>query len=380
MSLPSPTRRPAFAVLVTLVLLAVPSAAESAPSQAAAASGSATPRPAPEREWVKHRVVPNETIVEIAERYGVTPAEVRRWNAKALGDKQWIFAGQQLRVYARKTPPPRRKIRYEVQFGDTWQKIADRHGVTVKSLRQWNREVPRQFKAGAKLTIWTNPPPPRSNPGVEADGEGVEDEEEDLLADVSIPSGGWSVGTPNRGRLANGVALPESDLYSVANPDTAYGSTHAIEVLVESIARFRRESGYTGDLRVGAISKRGGGRYSPHRSHQSGRDIDIRLPLRPGASRKDPNPTAIDWTAAWVLIKAFAESGEVEYIFLSHDRQRRLADAAKKAGATAAELALIQHPHPAKSNHGLVRHAKGHTHHIHVRVKCGAAESRCTNR
>src|SRR5690606_36042406 len=155
------------------------------------------------------------------------------------------------------------------------------------------------------------------------------------------------------------------DIYTVRDPDIAWGSSHAIEVLVNTIARFRQESGYSGALIVGAISKRGGGRFRPHRSHQSGRDVDIRLPKLPGAPKGSESPMHIDWAASWHLIQAFANSGEVEYIFLDYARQRRLYAAGRAAGATAAELQrVIQFPAAVKTNSGLVRHAKGHTMHI----------------
>jgi LysM repeat protein len=377
----------ALRALLVAAALGVPglmagAAQAAAPSQAEASSsgGAATPNREPEQRWVTHRVVPGETVPEIAARYGVSKEAVLRWNKKRLGDKGWIYAGQKLRVYARKTPPPRQKIRYEVQFGDSWQKIANRHNVQVRDLRRWNKNVPRAFKAGTDLVIWTNPKErPAAAPALGADGEPVPDEEADLLVDVTVPPGGWSVGKPNRGRLVNGVRLPDSELYTIRKGVNAYGSSHAIEVIVDSIASFRQSSGYSGDLYIGAISKRGGGRYRPHNSHQSGRDVDIKLPKKPGVSSKSNSPTDIDWKASWELVKAFANSGEVEYIFLSRDRQRRLYDAAKRAGASAKELKLIQYPRSTKAKRttAVVRHAKGHTTHIHVRVKCAENNARC---
>src|SRR5690606_3218491 len=208
---------------------------------------------------------------------------------------------------------------------------------------------------------------------------GSEDEPTGGLEMFYARPGGLSLGAPNRGRLQSGVQLPSSDTYTVRDPDIAWGSSHAIEVLVNTIARFRQESGYSGSLIVGAISKRGGGRFRPHRSHQSGRDVDIRLPKIPGAPKGSESPLHIDWVATWYLIKAFADSKEVEYIFLDYPRQRKLYAAARSAGATKAELEkLIQFPAAQNSNNGLVRHAKGHTQHIHVRIKCAKHNTQCS--
>jgi murein endopeptidase len=338
------------------------------PVSSAAAVGAAQANE--ERQWVKHKVVPKERLDDIAERYGVSRDEIIRWN-KTLQKKAWIYAGQTVKVHARHVPPPRQKITYEVQFGDTWQKIADAHNVRVSDLRAWNPKVPKAFRAGAKLIVYTNP---THAPAPEEEGEaGVEP-----LPVFKVKSGGWSVGKPNRGHLVNGVQLPDSDLYTVRDPDKAWGSSHTILELQKTIATWRRDTGFSGPLVIGAISKKGGGRFKPHRSHQSGRDVDIRLPKKPGADSKSQDPADIDWRAAWGLIKAFIDSGQVDYIFLDWNRQKRLYNAAKAAGATEEVLnKAIQYPRARKTNNGVVRHAEGHTVHIHVRVKCAPSSSRC---
>lgn len=323
----------------------------------------------PDRSWIKHKVVPGERLDDIADRYGVSRKEIIRWN-KPLQKKAWIYAGQSLKIYARHVPPPREKITYEVQFGDTWQKIADAHNVRLADLRAWNPKVPRSFRAGAKLTVYTNP--------THAPPEEEGDVTVEPLPIIKVRSGGWSVGRPNRGRLVNGVRLPESELYTVRDPDKAWGSSFTILKLQEVIATWRRDSGFEGQLVIGAISRQGGGRFRPHRSHQSGRDVDIRLPRRAGADSKSTNPADIDWRAAWALISTFIETNEVEYIFLDWNRQKRLYNAAKAAGASDELLnKAIQYPRPRKTNNGVVRHADGHVVHIHVRIKCAPASSRC---
>lgn len=368
--------------LVWLVTVAaLPSTARAAAgatagATAAASLAAATPDTQSERRWVTHLVVPSERLEDISARYGVAKAEIIRWN-KALQTKAWIFAGQKLRVYARRVPPPRQKIRYVVQRGDTWQGIASKFNVREGDLHYWNRKVPRQFKAGTSLTVYTNPVKPAVSQRSEL-GEGKEGDPTGGLEMFYARPGGLSLGAPNRGRLQSGVQLPANSLYTVRDPDTAWGSSHAIEVLVNTITQFRRESGFSGGLIVGAISKRSGGRFRPHRSHQSGRDVDIRLPKIPGAPKGSESPLHIDWVASWYLIKAFADSKEVEYIFLDYARQRKLYAAARSAGATKAELEkLVQFPAPPNSNNGLVRHAKGHTLHIHVRIKCAKYNSQC---
>lgn len=327
-----------------------------------------------ERTWVKHKVVPRERLEDLELRYGVSRKEIVRWNKK-LQRKQWIYAGQVLRIKARRVPPPREKITYIVKRGDRWVEIAKTHNVRESDLRYWNRKVPRAFKVGQKLTIYTNPmevAEPAPGDGEPGAGTGVKPDT------LTIRGNAYSVGKPNRGRIQNGVQLPESEHYTLRDPERSYGSSHAVKVIHDSIAAFRAESGYKGEIKIADLSKKGGGRLRPHSSHQAGRDVDIRLPLRKGVSKDNHSVSAIDWDVSWALIKAFIDSGEIEYIFLETSRQKALRKAAQRAGASAEELKrAIQYPSKRGTNKGLVRHAKGHRMHIHVRIKCADGNARC---
>src|SRR5690606_19863862 len=128
---------------------------------------------------------------------------------------------------------------------------------------------------------------------------------------VAIQKGSVSVGKPNKGKIVNPIALPENKkLYTVRKPDESFGSTHALYNLQLAIAQWRQATGFTGPLLIGAISKKGGGRLRPHSSHQSGRDVDIRLPLKRSDGSAD-NVNDVDWDATWGLILALVGTGEV---------------------------------------------------------------------
>ncbi|MCA9714191.1 MAG: penicillin-insensitive murein endopeptidase, partial [Myxococcales bacterium] len=191
---------------------------------------------------------------------------------------------------------------------------------------------------------------------------------EALLAPVS--AGGVGVGGPNGGRLVNAVQLPENpQLYTRKHPANAWGSTHTITALQRSVARFRKQSGYQGAVVIGDISKRHGGRFYPHKSHQSGRDVDIALPGSPGAR---------DWDATWGLVRALIDSDRVERIFLDYGRQSELYEAARRVGESTESLAReLQFPE-GRYAPAIVQHQSGHEEHIHVRFKCGPDERGCT--
>ncbi|MCX4243740.1 penicillin-insensitive murein endopeptidase [Paraliomyxa miuraensis] len=322
-------------------------------------------------KWIKHRVVPRETLDTIAIRYGVTRDQLVRWNKKKLGERKWIYAGQTLKVHATLQPPPREKIEYIVEKGDTWGKIADHFGVPMSDLRAWNPKVPKKFKAGAKLKVYTDPKaPPPTVAGGEAGTE--------ALADLpAVRKGGMGVGKPNRGYLVNAVQLPQSEMVRILDPDKVWGTSHTIEHLQEAIAMFRRDTGYDEPLTISSISLRKGGKFGPHSSHRTGRDVDIRLPRKPGAPKGEA-PSSIDWRNTWKLVEALVATGEVEYIFVSWSRQKYLYRAAQSAGANTELLEkMIQYPRKSDTNKGVVRHSPGHTVHLHVRFTCTPGNSRC---
>lgn len=341
-------------------------------------------------KWIKHEVIPGERLDDIATRYDVRTASLIRWN-KLDPDKPRIYAGRELAIYTKHIPPPQQKIIYTVKYGDTWDKIAKAHRVDADHLRKrWNPKVPRAFKAGQEIVIWIDP---LTDPDLLADpaedlakataGTSATKLSTSVAAAASLPliaikKGSVSVGKPNKGKLINSIALPENkQLYTIRKPDESFGSTHALHNLQLAIAQWRAASGFTGALLIGAISKKGGGRLRPHSSHQSGRDVDIRLPIkRPDGSADNVND--VDWDATWSLILALVATGEVEYIFLTTDRQKHLLKAAKRAGASKDMIdRILQYPESSGNKNGIVRNQKGHTAHIHVRFTCAANETRC---
>jgi LysM repeat protein len=330
-----------------------------------------------EPQWIKHTIIAGERLDDIAARYDVSTASLMRWN-KLDKKSPKIYAGRELAIYTKHIPPPQRKLVYEVASGDTWAKIAAAHHVDAELLRErWNPKVPRKFKAGQQIVIWIDP---LADPSFwqSAGASGTSAAANAALPLVSIPRGSISVGKPHDGRLVNSIQLPENkQLYTLRRPEEAYGSSHTLDHLQLAIARWRRDSGYRGSLKIGSISKQGGGKLKPHSSHRSGRDVDIRLPLEHKDGSAD-NVDDVDWDALWGLIMAFVDTGEVETIYLTTDRQKHLHAAAKRAGASADTIdRVLQYPDKGGRSNGIVRHQHGHEAHIHVRFSCAANETHC---
>jgi membrane-bound lytic murein transglycosylase D len=119
----------------------------------------------------RHAVKKGETVAQVAQAYGVSSDDLRRWNG--LSRTTSLKPGQTLKVTApatqvptaglqkqtaspsaKPTPVPTPARRYTVKRGDTLAAIARAHGVSPEDLRHWNglsRTV--SLKPGQELRI-----------------------------------------------------------------------------------------------------------------------------------------------------------------------------------------------------------------------------------
>ena len=215
------------------------------------------------------------------------------------------------------------------------------------------------------------------------------DERAEYLAEppaFELPADALGRGRPDAGALVHALALPPSPDYTIRCPAHAHASSTTVAELMLALASFRNRSDYRGELVVGDLSQHTGGRYGPHRSHQSGRDVDLWLPVRGGRYRRGcvrcgtdlcrPSPREVDWAATWQLVQALTARGAAQDIFLDWSLQPALRAAAAHQGAPAAQLER-QVQHPVRGRAALVKHAAGHIHHLHVRFRCPTNDPGC---
>jgi murein endopeptidase len=327
-----------------------------------------------EPRWVRHRVRPHERITAIAARHGVKVDDLMRWNKidpNRLTDG--LDAGEirrrHVRVFTPRVVPELRKVSYRVGEAEDWDDIAAALRIPEHDLRVQNYST-RSPSKGDVMTAWidplegpsfTPPPAPIDQPPLELHGTGK------------------SIGLPHRGKLVDAVQLPEHPLWVRGNPDHLWASANAITVTHQAFEILRGELGFDRGVLIGSISRRKGGRMAPHRSHQSGRDIDIRLPLRPGLGKtKAPTADEIDWYATWALIEAYARTEAAEVVFLNEAHHGRLYAAARAMGVARERVHdLLRWPKWRGDADPLVQHAEGHNAHLHVRVRCGSDEPKC---
>lgn len=178
--------------------------------------------------------------------------------------------------------------------------------------------------------------------------------------------GSMSVGRPGGGRLINGVRVPESDRWQLADPGNAWGTRETVEYLERAVAAVHEQFPDTPKLYIGDLSAQRGGPLSPHLSHQSGRDADVGYYLKTDqkwyarASEKN-----LDVARSWALVKALITLTDVKYIFIDHSIQKLLREHAESVGEDAGWLESVFDGR--RGEPAIIRHVRGHATHLHVR-------------
>lgn len=329
------------------------------------------PSPTPARcKPIEHHVIPGETLEALATHYDVDALRLAHDNK--LDPFAPLAPNTSLIVCSFKPAVARYLTSIRVQAGDTWESLADAHGLTLEQLLAHYPGL--SLKAGAVLSVWTDKvpriPEPTATPLVS-----------DALA--------ISSGRPVDGELV-GVHVPDSPLWHLRCRRNAYGTSHAINELTRAIYNFRERHAFRGELIVADWSRREGGSYGPHVSHQSGRDVDLWLPVHGGLYTQNaddpacnhcgtswcrPTPAQVDWELALGLVQALDATGSVKNIFLDRQHFDALRQAARDAGLPDPEIDRLIQPRPGIP--AVVTHEARHTRHFHIRFRCGPHESAC---
>ena len=133
----------------------------------------------------QHEVKAGETLSEIAERYGLRLGTLINFNA--ITDARNVAAGRKLQV------PNADGLRYTVRRGDSLGKIAARYDVSLNALRDWNDLRTDVIKSGQQLFV----------PG----GRLTEDEINAVLGKLFI--------YPTRGQFTSGFGMRVSPFTGV---------------------------------------------------------------------------------------------------------------------------------------------------------------------
>jgi murein endopeptidase len=193
------------------------------------------------------------------------------------------------------------------------------------------------------------------------------DELEQALLSDPDSLGSMSVGTPNAGRLFNGVRMPEGERWRFASSDAVWGTEETVGFVTRCIEQVANRFPGTSPLPVGHISGRKGGPLSPHVSHQSGRDVDLGYYYTDGSPwYTRARDTNLDKPRTWELIRCLVTETDVEMILIDVSLQRLLRQYAESIGEDSGWLDSIFRGVPG-SLPPILRHARGHATHLHVR-------------
>lgn len=200
-----------------------------------------------------------------------------------------------------------------------------------------------------------------------------------------------SIGLPHHGSLTGGVALADrGDGFTRFRKDGVKWGLPRLVTTIERAARtVREEHPGTPPLVVGDLSMREGGQNPRHRSHRTGRDVDLvfyaltpdgRPVQAPGFTRYGPDGLGkpekgskwlrFDVARQWSLVKALVEAPEanVQWIFIARWLEAMVSEWALAKGEDPelvwqAEVVMKQ---PGDS--------AAHDDHVHVRLACTGEE------
>lgn len=114
-------------------------------------SRAATPDSAsPLGEGKAHLVKNGETLASVALRHGLDLDTLAETNG--ISSREPLLPGQTLRIPSRQTTPD--LVNHRVRKGDSVSAIARRYGVSIADIRRWNQLADNQLKAGSTLRIY----------------------------------------------------------------------------------------------------------------------------------------------------------------------------------------------------------------------------------
>lgn len=183
--------------------------------------------------------------------------------------------------------------------------------------------------------------------------------------------GSASIGSPTRGALRGGVELSSSSAVDVVTPLYNWGTARVVASIERAARRVECRFPNHPPLRVGSISRKRGGHLRPHRSHQSGLDADLGYFYTDGSTwYRRATADNLDRAATLTLLDALYDGGDVEYLFVDRSVKALLREYAETHRPDLLEPLFDGKP----PNAPLIRHARGHDTHLHVRFFDEAAQ------
>jgi murein endopeptidase len=231
---------------------------------------------------------------------------------------------------------------------DTLADIARRYALTVESLAELNPALhPTDIPPGTRVILYHYD---RVDPPV-------------------------SAGKANRGRLFSAVPMPIGDEWVIRDPARAWGTDVMIDALVRGFRHVSNTFPDTHPVYLGDLSRQRGGAFRPHKSHQSGRDVDasyydLESPPRTADRFVHMSRHTIDIPRQWELFSYWIRNDDVTHIFID----RRLIPAFAEYAEQVESEEIMER---AFGRRPIVSHQPGHLNHFHARFRCAEHDERC---
>jgi hypothetical protein len=129
---------------------------------------------------------------------------------------------------------------------------------------------------------------------------------------VYVPQvGSIATGKPHRGRLINGLALPPSgpDWIALKPKSHLWTTDRMLAFLLAVLRDYRLANPGVPQVMIGDLSRRTGGRFRGHASHQNGLDVDVYYPRLDRTLRAPRRVADVDRVLAQDLVNRFVASG-----------------------------------------------------------------------
>ncbi len=250
---------------------------------------------------------------------------------------------------------------YRVGKGETLGELAALLGVSAADLKKWNRLRSDRLRPGTRLKFYA----PRIEP--------------------------QSVGRPSAGRLVGGVSVdPDGDNRGVgwviaARREATWGTPETVRYVRRCVSQYRHNYARSkaDPIAIGDLSRRQGGPLPPHKSHQSGRDVDIGFILKKRAKNADDGPlrratpATLDAPKQWFLLKCFLDNPETQIVFMEHSIVSALKEYVQKIYKKRKSLLRKYLRFFPGGGAAVIRGDGEHTSHMHVRFRCPKGDRQC---
>ncbi|MBQ9395310.1 MAG: penicillin-insensitive murein endopeptidase [Proteobacteria bacterium] len=211
------------------------------------------------------------------------------------------------------------------------------------------------------------------------------------LASEAVP---YSSGRCNRGRLYHARLMPEVDgVFLRTYRPNSWGTDTTIQALTTLFKAYHKAYPDAQPINLGDISKRRGGKIKPHKSHQSGRDVDIgfaHLAIPDDKHKHDDKHDAkrkerfiratqenLDLEKTWFIVETLVRTGTVKVIYVDRMVMKWLYNHVSGRLTQEQREFFFSNPRHSNSSSAILQHWPGHRNHFHVRFNCPPDQPGC---